>query len=167
MAINDTLRQYLERVKIRITDDQSAKGIRLTGLSASSLTVTRSRSVKTGRFTAGASLVSIAYLVTNFAGVGVSAGVFPPFGPNSKLFKWVKARGITTTDQRGRIQTPEQTTFIIARAINEHGTQINRGTAPGIAFQKILRDELPETMEAITEDVTAAILEDFNKAILK
>ena len=166
MALNDSLRNGLERVKTRIIDQQSGLGIRLSGASASSLVVTRSRSVKTGRFTAGASLVSIAYLVTNFAGIGVSPGTFPPFGPGSKLFRWVRARGITTRDDRGRIQTAAQTTFLIARKINAEGTRINRGTSPGIDYNQIVNDELPELLDDVTGDITAGILEDFNKAIL-
>ena len=166
MGLNDSLRNSLERVKARIIDEQAARGIRLTGRSASSLTVARSRSVKSGRFVAGASLVSIAYLVTNFTGIGVNPGTFPPFGTGSKLFKWVQSRGISTTDANGRLMTTEQTTFLIARAINADGTRINKGTAPGIDFNKIIADEMAETLDDVAGDVTASILEDFNKAIL-
>ena len=166
MALNDSLRNALERVKIGIIDQQAAFGIRLTGRSAASLVVTRSRSVRSGRFVAGASLVSIAYLVTNFAGIGVSKGTFPPFGTGSKLFNWVKARGISTTDANGRLMSTEQTTFLIARKINDSGTRINAGTAPGIDFNKIVAEEMPETLDDVARDVTTTILEDFNKAII-
>ena len=166
MPNNAILRQYLERVKTRIIDQQSGYGIRLTGLSANSIIVERARSVKTGRFVGGASLASIDYLLTNFKGIGVRPGVFPPFGTGSALYQWVKKRGISTRDGRGRIQTTEQTTFVIARAIFRRGTRIHQGTARGIEFQNIVSDELPETMDEITGEVTAGIIKDFNKAIL-
>ena len=166
MAVNDILREYLERVKTQITQEQSALGIRLTGTSAGSLQIERARSTKTGRFVAGATLASVAYLVTNFAGIGVKAGTFPPFGIGSKLHRWVIQRGITTVDNTGRLQTPAQTTFLIARKIGASGSRIARGASPGVDFQSIIRDELPDTMDEITEDVTVGILEDFNKAIL-
>lgn len=166
MALNDTLRASLERIKARIIEQQNALGIRLTGRSAASLVVERARSVKTGRFVAGASLVSVAYLVTNFKGIGVKAGTFPPFGTGSKLFNWVKSRGIKTTDKNGRLQTTEQTTFLIARIINAMGTNISRNRTPGIDFEKIINEELPATVDAVASDVTAGILKDFNKAIL-
>lgn len=167
MAINDDLRNSLEIIKTNIIDQQTGKGIRLTGRSAASLMVTRSRSVKTGRFVAGASLVSIAYLVTNFAGSGVAPGTFPPFGRDSELFKWVRQRGIVSTDSRGRIQTTEQTTFLIARSINEKGTQIYQNPSLGIDLQRIVADEMPETLAAVGASASEAIIEDFNKQIIK
>ena len=167
MAVNDELINYLNRVKVRIIDEQSAAGLRLTGFSANSIQVQRSRSIKSGRFVAGAALGSTAYLVTNFKGIGVKAGVFPPFGKGSSLEKWVRQRGITTTDKDGRIQTAAQTSFLVALSIFKRGTAIRRRSRRGIDYQAILKDELPPTLDEITQDVTADIIGDFNKAILK
>ena len=162
---NEILIEYLGRVRTRIKSEQQTGGIRLTGFSASSLQIERARSVKSGRFVAGASLSSVAYLTTNFEGVGVGPGVFPPFGVNSKIFRWTRQRGLTTTDARGRLQTPQQTAFLVAKKIFGEGTRINRGRG-GIPFEKIIKEELPETMTDIAQGAAFSILEDFNKAIL-
>lgn len=166
MAANDILRNYLERVKRRIIDEQSGLGIKLTGFSARSLMVERTRSSKSGRFEAGATLSSVNYLVTNFDGVGVGPGVFPPFGKESALFEWVKKRGIIATTKEGRILTQAQTTFLVARSIYLRGTDINRGAVPGIDFEQITADELPDTAQDLALLYGSEILEDFNKAIL-
>lgn len=166
MAANDILRNYLERVKRRIIDEQSGLGIKLTGESARSLMVERTRSTKTGRFEAGATLSSVNYLVTNFDGVGVNPGVFPPFGKDSELFKWVQKRGIIATTKEGRILTQAQTTFLVARSIYQRGTNINRGAVPGIDFKQITADEMAQTSEELALNFGAEIIEDFNKAIL-
>lgn len=166
MAKNDILRAYLSRVKDRIIESQANLGIRLTGFSANSIVIVRSRSVKTGRFVAGASLVSVDYLTTNFHGVGVNPGVFPPFGKASKLFNWVNARGFRIIDNDGRIMNSEQTSFLLALNIFRRGTKINRGVSPGIPFDQIIEDELPDTLDAIAKDESFSIIEKFNKAIL-
>lgn len=161
---NDILRGYLLRVKQRLIDEQSTKGIRLTGVSAGSLSVERVRSTKTGRFEAGAILTSIAYFPTNFHKVGVSPGVFPPFGPGSKLETWVIQRGLTTTDKDNRLQTPAQTSFLVARKIYAEGSEyFRRG---GIDFQQIQNDEMPETLDELAQFNAKAIIEQWNKAIL-
>ena len=165
MALNDDLRNSLERVKIRIIDDQAAKGIRLTGFSANSLEVTRARDVKTGRFNAGASLVSAGYLVTNFEGVGSQPNVPPSSKPGSPVYKWVQQRGLKIT-VGGRIQTTAQAAFLIARSLSDQGSRIKRGTAQGIAIDRIVAEEMPETLADVGGTITAGIIEDLNKAIL-
>ena len=162
---NSILIEFLRRVQNRIISEQSNLGIRLTGQSAGSLRVERVRSTKTGRFEAGAVLTSVAYLPTNFKDVGVSPGVFPPFGAGSKLNQWVINRGLTTTDKNGRLQSTEQTSFLVARKIHRAGTEIySRG---GIDFAGIQADEMPETLDELATFNAAAIIEQWNKAILK
>lgn len=162
---NDILRDYLSRVKSRLIDSQSGLFIRLSGTSAGSLKVERVRSQKTGRFEAGAILTSIDYFPTNFNRVGVQPGVFPPFGPGSKLERWVIQRGLTTTDKNGRLQSPAQTSFLVARKINAAGTRYH--TRGGIPLKSILADEMEPTLKVLATDNAAAIIKQWNTAIIR
>ncbi len=164
MANNDILRTYLERVKTDIINEQRALGIRLTGASAESLTVARTRSGKSGQFEAGAVLTSIKYLPTNFKDIGVRPDVFPPFGEGSKLEQWVRRRGLTATDSDGRQLTTAQITFLVARKIHAQGTEIFK--SGGIDLAAITRDSLPETMSELAIFNASEIRETLNLAIV-
>ena len=164
MANNEILIEYLNRVKDDIINEQRALGIRLTGRSANSLRVERTRSGASGRFEAGASLTSLDYLPTNFKDIGVRPGVFPPFGPGSKLEQWVKRRGLKATDAEGRVLKSTQIAFLVARKIHARGTDIfNRG---GIDVAAITRNSLPETMEELAIFNASEIRDNLNLAII-
>ncbi len=164
MANNEILIKYLDRVKTDIINEQRALGLRLSGTSAESLTVARTRSATSGRFEAGAVLTSIKYLPTNFKGIGVKAGVFPPFQAGSKLEQWVKRRGLTASDNTGRELNSVQIAFLVARKIHAQGTEIFR--SGGVDLAAITRDSLPETMSELAIFNASEIRETLNLAIV-
>ena len=113
--IAETIKEFLERVSQKIVQDQNAKNITASGLSAQSL--------RTEVDTDGGKLFGIDYF--KYQVRGRAPGGMPPV---KSIEDWIVSKGIHP-EGGGTI---EGMAWAIAKKIEKNGTEIFRGSRPGL-----------------------------------
>ena len=171
MAVNDTIKEFLNNVKNDIINEQKNKSFYLTGVSARSLRIVQTRA-RSGQFGTGYTLTAQPYLLTNFEGIGAKTKSFPAYKKGSKLFKWVTQRkpNFLRRNRKGQFtgkMKPAAISFLIARSIKEKGTKVYQGTRAGIDLQEIINNNTTELTEGLAQDLAFEVTKNLNQAILR
>lgn len=133
--INDIIREQLEIIIEKITEEQKTLGLTDSRRSAESMEVKGSRVL-------GATISATAYLQTNFQGVGMQPKAVGRDWING-LLSWGKL-----SPEAG--ETRLQTAFKVANIIKNKGSLIKRGKS-GIDIDKIVFEGADNMAEALTE----------------
>lgn len=137
-----SLQKFLQGVKNAYISDQKAKGMRVTGASAASLTIVETKD--------GGELIGVGYWVQQAR--GREPGKFPPI---LSIQKWIMKRGIKPFNPKTSIRS---LAYLFARAIAKAGTLIWQGQKPGVD----IKDKLPELKKQLREDVKKELIKKIN-----
>lgn len=137
-----SLQKFLQGVKNAYIADQKAKGMRVTGQSAASLTIVETKD--------GGELIGVGYWVQQAR--GRRPGTFPLI---SSIQKWIIKRGIKPFNPKTSIRS---LAYLFARAIAQSGTLIWQKKKPGVD----IKDKLPELKKQLKEDIKKDIKKRLN-----
>lgn len=143
----------LERISAIIISKQSALGLRDTGKSANSFTISGSRVF-------GVAIQFVRYLQTNFKNIGL----LPKPGKGgliAGLLQWGKLQ-----PQHAK-QTKLQAAYALATSLIQRGSAIRRGTKAGIDIDKILEDSAKRLSKEIADNELARSMQIFSRSQFK
>lgn len=149
MEISQSIGILLNDIREAIIQDQKDKGIRSSGKSAESLTISVYGNTGT--------LSGAKYFVQQT--LGRKPGKFPPI---DDILDWIRAKRISPRDPK---TTERQLAFLFARKIARSGTDIFQGKRPGLDMDEIIAKLVKEWMAQFGKDFQADVTKTITKSV--